>query len=482
MATPLSFGAELDDEQRETARKIVQRAIDLGLNDQQTRLAVAVAYQESRLRPNVVRGQDGEIGLMQVLPSTGKQFGFSVEDLRDPDKNIDAGLTVLKSQLDQYPKNPRLAIIGYNKGPDAKFFSGGELPQVTKDYLRDLTSYGAFEVPQDPEKPFVEKASEAAGELATKAMEDESLQAAAMGAGAGLVSGKIFPDEGFPRESTTGLERGVTRRRLMLEQLEKEFAGLPESARTAPPSVPEPSPIQLDVERAPPSQTGLERQIQGRIDPESGQTGRALETGHNETSAQRALRQRQQAAAEAALRRQGVISGPSPFSTFPIGSSPSGLLISPQLAAEAQTQAAQTQAEAQRASNLQNQINTARRNLAVSEGVLSEAQRSQPGWLAKAGAAFKSPMAKMIPGALTGLEVAEAGRRYEEGDYPGAALAGGAALGGGLMMAPTMPGAIGVGQKTAGALLQYGGGLGLLLYDIIRNKDRQEPPSVSATR
>jgi hypothetical protein len=482
MATSLSFGAELDDEQRETARKIVQRALDLGLNDQQTRLAVAVAYQESRLRPNVGRGQDGEIGLMQVMPSTGKQFGFSVEDLRDPDRNIDAGLTVLKSQLDQYPKNPRLAIIGYNKGPDAKFFSGGELPQVTKDYLRDLTAYGAFEVPQEPEKSFVEKSSEAADQLATKAMEDESLQAAAIGAGTGLVSGKIFPDEGFPRESTTGLERGVTRRRLMLEQLEREFAGLPESARAAPPSVPEPSPIQLDVERAPPSQTGLERQIQGGIDPESGQTGRARQTGYNELSAQRAAQQRQQAAVEAALRQRGAIAGPSPFATTPISSTPSGILVPPQVATEAAAPAAQAQAEAQRAASLQNQINTARRNLTVSEGVLSEARRSQPGVLAKAGAAFRSPMAKMIPGALTGLEVAEAGRRYEEGDYLGSALAGGAALGGGLMVAPTMPGYIGAGQKTLGALLQYGGGLGLLLHDIMQNKNRQKETPISATR
>lgn len=484
MAKPLSFSAELDEEQFETARKIVQRAVDMGLSEQQARIAVAVAYQESGLRPNVGRGASGEFGVMQVMPATGRQMGFSIEDLRDPDKNIEAGLTFLKQQLDQYPNNPRLAVIAYNAGPDSKFFSGGSLPESTAQYINNLTTYGAFDVPEEPQQPVGEQISEkvqgAATDLATRAMEDESLQAGAMGAGAGFALGKMLPDEGFPRESTVGLERSVDRRRLMLEQLEREFAGLPETARTAPPPVVEPSPIQLDVERAPPSQTGLERQLQGGV--EDGQTGRARQTGYSETTAQRAARQQEQAAVESALRRRGVISGPSPFTTTPIASTPTGVIVPPQVAAEAAIPAAQAEADAQRASRLQSQMEAARRNLAVSEGVLSEAQRRQPGMLARAGAAFRSPMAKMVPGALTGLEAAEAVRRYEEGDYPGAALAGGSAIGGGLMVAPTIPGPIGIGQKTAGALLQYGGGLGLLLYDIMRNKDRQETPSVSATR
>lgn len=484
MDKPLSFGAEIDEEQFETARKIMQKAREMGLSDKQARIAVAVAYQESSLRPNVGRGKDGEFGIMQVKPSTGRQMGFSIEDLRDPDKNIEAGLTYLKQQLDQYPNNPRLAVIAYNAGPDNTFFSGGSLPESTAKYVNDITNYGAFEVPEEPQKSVGEQVAEkvqgAANDLATKAMQDESLQAAAMGAGAGFALGKILPDEGLPREPTAGLQRGVDRRRLMLQQLEKEFAGLPEAARTAPPPVVEPSPIQLDVERAPPSQTGLERQLQGGI--EDGQTGRARQTGYNETSAQRAARQRQQAAVESSLRQRGVISGPSPFATTPIASTPTGVLVPPGVAAEAAVPAAQAQAEAQKASRLQSQIDTARRNLAVSEGVLSEAQKRQPGMVARAGAAFRSPLAKMVPGGFTGLEALEAGRRYEEGDYPGAALSGGAALGGALMTAPTLPGQLGIGQKTAGALLQYGGGLGLLLYDIMRNKGQQQTPSISATQ
>lgn len=486
MDKPLSFGAELDEEQFETARKIYQKAREMGLPDEQARLAVAVGYQESSLRPNVGRGADGEFGIMQVLPATGRQMGFSIEDLRDPDKNIEAGLTYLKQQLDQYPNNPRLAVIAYNAGPDSKFFSGGPLPESTAQYINNLTNYGAFKVPEEPQKSIGEQVAEkvqtAATDLANRAMQDESLQAGAMGAGAGFALGKMLPDEGFARESTVGLERGVDRRRLMLEQLEKEFAGLPETARTRTPLTTEPSPIQLDIERAPLSQTGLERQIQGTIDPLTGQTGEARETTPNERRHQQRLRGEEMERVEQAMRRRGVISTRSPYLDFPIASSPSGIIVPPQVAAEAAAPAAQAQADAQKASRLQSQIDTARRNLAVAEGVLSQAQRRQPGMLARAGAAFRSPLAKVVPGGLTGLEAVEAVRRYEEGDYPGAALAGGSAIGGGLMVAPTIPGPIGIGQKTAGALLQYGGGLGLLLYDIMRDKGQQQTPSISAIR
>ena len=81
MADPLSFGSSLDPQQQEIAKKIIQRAMDMGIDP---RLAVSIAYQESRLRADVGKSPKGAIGIMQVMPKTGKEYGFSKEDLMDP--------------------------------------------------------------------------------------------------------------------------------------------------------------------------------------------------------------------------------------------------------------------------------------------------------------------------------------------------------------------------------------------------------------
>lgn len=160
MASCLSFGPDLDDEQCAVAKKIIERAVQVGVNP---RLAVAVAYRESRLRPDVGRGADGEIGMMQVMPSTGKALGFSVEDLKDPDRNIDAGLAVLKAGYEAEQQRaeregrsvePRLVVVDYNKGAGHPFWQGGKLPKVTKDYILELEKFGAFEEqPEDMGEP-----------------------------------------------------------------------------------------------------------------------------------------------------------------------------------------------------------------------------------------------------------------------------------------------------------------------------------------
>ncbi|MBU3734844.1 MAG: lytic transglycosylase domain-containing protein [Candidatus Planktophila sp.] len=156
MAEPLSFAPDLDDEQKAVARKVFDRAIEMGVDP---RLALSVAYQESRLRPNVNKSHKGALGIMQVMPRTGKEFGFSKDDLLDTDKNIEAGVTILKKHLDDFPDDPRLAVVAYNAGPNSAFFKGGNLPKETENYLKSLQSYGAFTTPaeepvaEEPEEP-----------------------------------------------------------------------------------------------------------------------------------------------------------------------------------------------------------------------------------------------------------------------------------------------------------------------------------------
>jgi len=58
-------------------------------------IVLAIIWQESSGKHtddsgNVITGGAGEIGLCQILPSTGAGLGYSVEDLKDPRKNIRA--------------------------------------------------------------------------------------------------------------------------------------------------------------------------------------------------------------------------------------------------------------------------------------------------------------------------------------------------------------------------------------------------------
>jgi len=139
----LSFLDSLTPEQEAYAVKIGERAKAMGIPPA---FAISVAYQESRLNPATADSQKGAVGVMQVMPKTGKGMGFDEKSLRDPDKNIDAGLKYLKQALEATGNDPRLAAIYYNGGPGslARFDAGEELHPETKQYLQDLKSFGTF--------------------------------------------------------------------------------------------------------------------------------------------------------------------------------------------------------------------------------------------------------------------------------------------------------------------------------------------------
>jgi hypothetical protein len=144
MKKDLTFIKNLDAEQIEYAMKVRQMADELGVNPT---LALATAYHESKFRPNVKRGADGEVGLMQIKPSTAAGLGYSMQDILKPDKNIEAGLKYLKEALDVTGNDIRLAPIYYNGGPDTfrKFASGQDYDPKIDTYLKGLKEYNTFE-------------------------------------------------------------------------------------------------------------------------------------------------------------------------------------------------------------------------------------------------------------------------------------------------------------------------------------------------
>ncbi len=85
-------------------------------------LMAAQGYQESRLDQNA-KSAVGAIGVMQVMPATGKEL--NVGDISQIDPNIHAGVKYIRFVIDQYYKNEPMddlnkglfAFASYNAGP-----------------------------------------------------------------------------------------------------------------------------------------------------------------------------------------------------------------------------------------------------------------------------------------------------------------------------------------------------------------------------
>jgi soluble lytic murein transglycosylase-like protein len=96
------------------------------------RLVRAVIQVESAYNERA-RSKKGAMGLMQLMPSTARQY--SVSDPYDPQSNIEAGIKHLKSLLDRLP-SLKLAIAAYNAGEAAvQRFRGVPPYPETQDYV-----------------------------------------------------------------------------------------------------------------------------------------------------------------------------------------------------------------------------------------------------------------------------------------------------------------------------------------------------------
>mgnify|MGYP001946990890 CR=1 FL=1 len=85
--------------------------------------ALSIARRESEFDPIVESGA-GALGLMQVMPGTGRDqagamgISFSLDRLRnDPAYNVLLGSNYIAGLLENYDDNPILVTIGYNAGP-----------------------------------------------------------------------------------------------------------------------------------------------------------------------------------------------------------------------------------------------------------------------------------------------------------------------------------------------------------------------------
>ena len=108
-------------------------------NDLPPELVAAVVKAESRFKPTARSGV-GAVGLMQLMPRTGKWLG--ARDLTNPVQNITAGAKYLRYLHDRFDGNSVKAIAAYNAGEGNVRKFGGVPPfKETRQYLKKVKNY-----------------------------------------------------------------------------------------------------------------------------------------------------------------------------------------------------------------------------------------------------------------------------------------------------------------------------------------------------
>jgi len=101
----------------------------------------SIIKTESNYNPRAVSSK-GAAGLMQLMPSTAKQYG--VTNVFDPEDNIFGGTRYLKDLTSLYQRNLDLVLAAYNAGQEAvKKYQGIPPYEETIEYIEKVkSSYG----------------------------------------------------------------------------------------------------------------------------------------------------------------------------------------------------------------------------------------------------------------------------------------------------------------------------------------------------
>ncbi|HEY2324026.1 MAG TPA: lytic transglycosylase domain-containing protein [Thermoanaerobaculia bacterium] len=108
-------------------------------NNLSPELVAAVVHTESKFNP-AARSRVGAVGLMQLVPRTGRWMGAS--NLLDPVQNIQAGAKYLKYLSDQFDGDQLKVVAAYNAGPgNVQRFNGVPPFRETRNYVARVNDY-----------------------------------------------------------------------------------------------------------------------------------------------------------------------------------------------------------------------------------------------------------------------------------------------------------------------------------------------------
>jgi soluble lytic murein transglycosylase-like protein len=108
-------------------------------NNIRPELIAAVVQAESKFKPTARSGA-GAVGLMQLVPKTGRWMG--ARDLTNPSQNISAGAKYLKYLHERFNGNETKVIAAYNAGEgNVKRFNGVPPFNETRKYVNKVQNF-----------------------------------------------------------------------------------------------------------------------------------------------------------------------------------------------------------------------------------------------------------------------------------------------------------------------------------------------------
>ena len=149
----------------ESYDRLIQRTA--AANKVDVALVKAVMHAESAFNPNAISPK-GASGLMQLMPATAARYG--VDDIFDPEQNVQGGVRYLRDLLVMFKNNYHLAIAAYNAGENAVIRHKGIPPySETRLYVRKVMSYKKKYTPAPARRAAKAKASVASAPVGRSA-------------------------------------------------------------------------------------------------------------------------------------------------------------------------------------------------------------------------------------------------------------------------------------------------------------------------
>jgi soluble lytic murein transglycosylase-like protein len=143
MAVPRPAAAEAPAQYRALVGELAKKH---GVDDALVHAVIAV---ESAYQPRA-RSPKGARGLMQLMPSTARQYG--VRNAYVPEANLEAGIRHLRALLDRFDVS--LALAAYNAGEAAVRRFGGIPPyRETREYVRRVLALAGVRDAGAPIRP-----------------------------------------------------------------------------------------------------------------------------------------------------------------------------------------------------------------------------------------------------------------------------------------------------------------------------------------